>query len=86
MMRLGTPGGIPVKERNVAMKAAELRDKTPDQLREEIESLKKEAFNLRFQAATGQLENTARKRVVRRGAARAKTILNEKARAAATSE
>jgi len=72
--------------RNVAMKAVELRDKTPDQLREEIESLKKEAFNLRFQAATGQLENTARKRLVRRGAARAKTILNEKARAAATSE
>jgi large subunit ribosomal protein L29 len=68
------------------MKASELRDKTPDQLREEIEGLKKEAFNLRFQAATGQLENTARKRVVRRGAARAKTILNEKARAAATSE
>jgi large subunit ribosomal protein L29 len=68
------------------MKAAELRDKTPDQLREEIESLKKEAFNLRFQAATGQLENTARKRTVRRGVARAKTVLNEKARAAATSE
>ncbi len=68
------------------MKAAELRDKTPDQLREELESLKKEAFNLRFQAATGQLENTARKRAVRRDAARVKTILNEKARAAATSE
>jgi large subunit ribosomal protein L29 len=72
--------------RDVAMKATELRDKTPDQLREEIESLKKEAFNLRFQAATGQLENTARKRTVRRGAARAMTILNEKARAAAASE
>ena len=68
------------------MKAAELRDKTLDQLREELESLKKEAFNLRFQAATGQLENTARKRDVRRGAARVKTILNEKARAAAVSE
>jgi large subunit ribosomal protein L29 len=86
MMRLGTPGGISVKERNVAMKAEELRDKTPDQLREELESLKKEGFNLRFQAATGQLENTARKRDVRRGAARVKTILNEKARAAAMSE
>ena len=70
MMRLGSPGGISVKERNVAMKAEELRDKTPDQLREELESLKKEGFNLRFQAATGQLENTARKRDVRRGAAR----------------
>ncbi len=68
------------------MKAEELRDKTPDQLREELEGLKKEGFNLRFQAATGQLENTARKRVVRRDAARVKTILNEKARAAATSE
>ena len=68
------------------MKAAELRDKTPDQLREELESLKKESFNLRFQAATGQLENTARKRQVRRDAARVKTILNEKARAAAASE
>jgi large subunit ribosomal protein L29 len=72
--------------RNVAMKAAELRDKTPGQLREELESLRKEGFNLRFQAATGQLENTARKRAVRRDAARVKTILNEKARAAAASE
>ena len=66
------------------MDAAELRDKTPDQLREQLESLKKEAFNLRFQAATGQLENTAQMRVVRRDAARVKTILNEKARAAAS--
>jgi len=68
------------------MNAEELRDKTPDQLREELESLKKESFNLRFQAATGQLENAARRRKVRRDAARVKTILNEKARAAATSE
>ena len=68
------------------MKAEELRDKTPDQLREELENLKKESFNLRFQSATGQLENTARKRVVRRDAARVKTILNEKAQAAAASE
>ena len=42
------------------MKANELRDKTPDQLREELVNLKKESFNLRFQQATGQLENTAR--------------------------
>ncbi len=68
------------------MNAAELRDKTPDQLREELEGLKREAYNLRFQAATGELENTARKRVVRRDAARVKTILNEKAQAAASSE
>ncbi len=68
------------------MKAEELRDKTPDQLREEFEKLKKESFNLRFQAATGQLASTARVRAVRRDAARVKTILNQKARAAATSE
>jgi large subunit ribosomal protein L29 len=68
------------------MDADELRDKTPDQLREALESLKKESFNLRFQAATGQLENTALQRQVRRDTARVKTILNEKARAAATSE
>ena len=68
------------------MKAAELREKTPDELRAELERLKKEAFNLRFQAATGQLENTARIRAVRRDVARVKTILNEKARAAAASE
>ena len=41
------------------MKAAELRDKTPDQLREQLETLKKESFNLRFQKATGQMENSA---------------------------
>jgi large subunit ribosomal protein L29 len=65
------------------MNANDLREKTPDQLREELVNLKKEAFNLRFQQATGQLENTARMREVRRGAARVKTILNEKAAAAA---
>jgi len=65
------------------MKAQDLRDKTPDQLREELASLKKEAFNLRFQQATGQLENTARMRTVKRDVARVNTILNEKAAAAA---
>ncbi|MEL7301733.1 MAG: 50S ribosomal protein L29 [Pseudomonadota bacterium] len=65
------------------MNASELREKTPDQLREELTSLKKEAFNLRFQQATGQLENTARMRQVKRDAARVKTILNEKAAGAA---
>jgi large subunit ribosomal protein L29 len=65
------------------MKATELRDKTPDQLRDQLASLKKEAFNLRFQKATGQLENTARMSIVRRDAARVKTILNQKAAAAA---
>jgi large subunit ribosomal protein L29 len=52
------------------MKAADLRDKTPDQLRDQLASLKKEAFNLRFQKATGQLENTSRMAAVRRDAAR----------------
>jgi large subunit ribosomal protein L29 len=66
------------------MKAAELRDKTPDQLREQLATLKKERFNLRFQKATGQLENTGRMKSVRRDAARVKTILNQKAAAAAT--
>ena len=65
------------------MDVKELRNKTPDQLRDELVSLKKEAFNLRFRQATGQLENTARMRQVRREAARVKTVLNEKARQAA---
>ena len=65
------------------MNASELRDKTPDQLRDQLTQLKKEAFNLRFQQATGQLENTARMRTVKRDAARVLTILNEKTAAAA---
>ena len=64
------------------MNANELREKTPDQLNEELANLKKEAFNLRFQQATGALENTARMRTVKRDAARVKTILNEKAKGA----
>ena len=70
----------------MAAKAKELHDKSPDQLRDELVSLKKESFNLRFQQATGQLENTARMRTVRRDAARVKTILNMKAADAAKSE
>lgn len=65
------------------MDATELRAKTPEELREQLEALRKEAFNLRFQQATGQLENTGRMRLVRRDVARVKTILNEKAREAA---
>ncbi len=65
------------------MKAADLREKTPDQLRDQLAQLKKESFNLRFQQATGQLESTARMQTVRRDAARVKTILNQKAAAAA---
>ena len=65
------------------MKASELMDKTPDQLRDELVQLKKEAFNLRFQQASGQLENTARIRQVRRDVARVNTALNQKAAQAA---
>lgn len=65
------------------MNATELKAKTPDQLRDELVALKKEAFNLRFQQATGQLENTARMRVVRRDVARINTVLNQKAAEAA---
>ena len=65
------------------MSAEELRSKTPDQLRDQLVALKKEAFNLRFQKATNQLENTARMRQVRREVARVNTILNQKAAAAA---
>jgi large subunit ribosomal protein L29 len=68
------------------MDAKELRDKTPDQLRDELVKLKKESFNLRFQQATSQLENTSRMRQVRRDTARVKTILNEKAASAAKTE
>ena len=66
------------------MNAHDLRDKTPDELRDQLVQLKKEAFNLRFQSATSQLENTSRMRTVRRDVARVKTILNEKAAAAAS--
>ena len=61
------------------MKAQELREKTPDHLRDQLASLKKESINLRFQQATGQLENTARMRAVKRDTARVLTILNQQA-------
>tara|TARA_B100001250_G_C19741684_1_gene763380 strand:- start:553 stop:747 length:195 start_codon:yes stop_codon:yes gene_type:complete len=60
------------------MKESELKEKNVDQLKEQLSSLKKEAFNLRFQKASGQLENTARVRVVRRSIARILTILSSK--------
>lgn len=65
------------------MNATELRTKTPDQLRDQLVQLKKEAFNLRFQQASGQLENTARMRVLRKDVARIRTILTQKAAEAA---
>ena len=67
------------------MTAIEFKAKSPEQLREQLLALKKEAFNLRFQQATGQLESTARMRSVRRDVARVKTILNQKAAEAAAS-
>ncbi|MBT3915537.1 MAG: 50S ribosomal protein L29 [Rhodospirillaceae bacterium] len=66
------------------MKAEDVRTKTVDELNDQLNDLSKEAFNLRFQAASGQLENTARVREVRRDLARVKTILNEKKRASAS--
>jgi large subunit ribosomal protein L29 len=72
-----------IEKRTKAVKAEELRGKTPDQLRDSLVALKKEAFNLRFQQATGQLENTARFNAIRKDVARIKTVLNQKAAEAA---
>ncbi len=64
------------------MKAADLRTKTADELKDSLMDLRKERFNLRFQKASGQLENTARARQVRRDIARIKTILRDLQQAA----
>ncbi|MCF8468453.1 MAG: 50S ribosomal protein L29 [Sneathiella sp.] len=58
------------------MKAQQLLGKTADELKTELLQLKKEQFNLRFQKASGQLENTARQRQVRRDIARIKTVMS----------
>jgi len=63
-----------------AMKPGDLRARTPDELTEQLETLGREIFNLRFQRASGQLENTARVRQVRRDIARIKTVLGERSR------
>jgi large subunit ribosomal protein L29 len=60
------------------MKAGDARAMSPDQLSDELMKLKKEQFNLRFQRATGQLENTGRVREVRRDIARVKTVAAQK--------
>ena len=60
------------------MKIVDIRGKTADQLKDELVSLRKEQFNLRFQRATGQLENTARLREARRDIARIKTVAAQK--------
>jgi large subunit ribosomal protein L29 len=64
------------------MNAKDVKAKTTDELNAELEQLTKEVFNLRFQKASGQLENTARVRDVRRTIARIKTVLGERQRAA----
>ena len=65
------------------MKVEDVRAKSDDELKEQLLDLRKEAFNLRFQTASGQLENIARVRQVRRDIGRIKTILNERRRAQA---
>ncbi|MCZ0755250.1 50S ribosomal protein L29 [Anoxybacillus sp. J5B_2022] len=60
------------------MKAKEIRDLTTAEIEQKIKSLKEELFNLRFQLATGQLENTARIREVRKAIARMKTVIRER--------
>ncbi|MGI9407395.1 MAG: 50S ribosomal protein L29 [Hyphomicrobiaceae bacterium] len=67
------------------MKVSEIKDLSADQLDDELAKLKKEQFNLRFQTATGQLENTSRVRQVRRDIARIKTIAKQKRAAAPAS-
>jgi len=67
------------------MKATDVRTKSDDELKEQLITLRKEAFNLRFQTASGQLENTARVRQVKRDIARIKTVLNERTGAPAAS-
>ena len=65
------------------MKVEDVRAKSDDELKEQLLDLRKEAFNLRFQTASGQLENTARVRQVRRDIGRIKTIFNVRRRAQA---
>jgi large subunit ribosomal protein L29 len=64
------------------MKASDVKAMTPDQLKDELIKLKKEQFNLRFQKATGQIENTARVRQIRRDIARIKTSQQQRVQSA----
>lgn len=68
------------------MKPEDVRAKSSDELNDQLLQLKKEQFNLRFQRASGQLESTARVRTVRRDIARIKSVLGERARAAAAAQ
>jgi large subunit ribosomal protein L29 len=67
------------------MRAGQVREMTTDQLDDQLVKLKKEQFNLRFQAASGQLDNTTRVKQIRRDIARIKTIARQKSAAAAKS-
>ena len=67
-------------------KVADMRPKTDDELKDQLTELQKEQFNLRFQAASGQLEDSARVRTVRRDIARIKTLLNDRRRAAPSAQ
>jgi large subunit ribosomal protein L29 len=71
------------KDKPVKINTSDIRAKTPDELKDQLLSLKKEQFNLRFPRATQQLEAPARVRLVRREIARIKTILGEKSAAGA---
>jgi len=66
------------------MKATDIRTKSEDELKAQLLDLRKESFNLRFQGASGQLENTARKNLIRKDIARIKTILGERVSASAS--
>lgn len=72
------PAGAGYEKVEEDMKAGEIRDMSLDQLDDQLTKLKREQFNLRFQAASGQLENTARVRQVRRDIARIRTIAHQK--------
>jgi len=71
------------KAAKASSKADDFRAKSTDELSDQLVSMKKEQFNLRFQRANGQAENTGRIRILRRGIARIETVLNEQRRAAA---
>jgi len=69
-------------DKEITMKAEDLRQKSDDELGAQLLDLKKEAFNLRFQKASGQLEDVSRLRVVRRDIARIKTIMTSRSASA----
>ena len=72
-----------VASAKASTKADDFRAKSADELNDQLTSMKKEQFNLRFQRANGQAENTGRIRTLRRGIARIETVLNEQRRAVA---